>query len=105
MTETEQQTTDAADAGAPEGPERGRRIKVQGVVHSDKMDKTIVVRVDRLVKHPTYKKYVKRRSTYYAHDEANEAEAGDRVEIVQTRPLSKKKRWRLVRVVRKAGVR
>ena len=73
-----------------------------GVVVSDKMDKTIVVRRDVKVKHPLYKKYVRRSTKFVAHDEANQARSGDEVEIVQTRPLSKTKRWRLVRVLREA---
>jgi len=73
-----------------------RRI---GTVKSDKMDKTIVVRVDRKVLHPVYKKYIKRHTTLIAHDESNEAKVGDRVEVVFGRPLSRTKRWRLVRVV------
>jgi small subunit ribosomal protein S17 len=70
-----------------------------GVVVSDKMDKTVVVVVNRLVQHPVYKKYIRRRAKFMAHDEQNTAQIGDRVEIVQARPLSRKKRWRLSRVV------
>ncbi|MDR1296167.1 MAG: 30S ribosomal protein S17 [Deltaproteobacteria bacterium] len=70
-----------------------------GVVVSDKMDKTVVVLVSRLVKHPVYKKYVRRSSKFMAHDELNAARMGDTVEIVQSRPLSRLKRWRLIRVV------
>ncbi len=81
---------------------RGARRVVEGVVVSDGMDKTIVVREDRLVPHPLYGKYVRRKSTYKAHDEGNTAHVGDRVEIVSTRPLSKTKSWRLVRIVRTA---
>jgi small subunit ribosomal protein S17 len=83
--------------------ERGNRKGVVGVVVSDRMDKTITVRVDRLVKHPRYRKFLSRRSKYYAHDEKNEAGVGDTVEIAETRPLSKLKRWRLVRVVTRAA--
>ena len=79
--------------------ERGRRKTVRGIVRSDAMDRTIVVRAERLVKHPRYGKYVRRFSTYKAHDEANEAKIGDRVEIVETRPISKTKSWRLVSVL------
>jgi len=76
---------------------------VLGTVVSDKMDKTITVREERLVKHPVYGKYVRRATVYKAHDETNQAEVGDRVEILFTRPLSKSKSWRLLRIVRKAS--
>ena len=80
-----------------------RRRKVQhGVVTSDKMDKSITVIVERRVKHPLYDKYVRRSTKLHAHDENNEAHVGDRVEIAGTRPLSKLKRFRLVRVTSKA---
>ena len=82
-------------------PRRPRKSQV-GRVASAKMDKTITVVVERLVRHPMYEKYVKRRSRLHAHDENNEAGVGDVVEVMATRPLSKTKRWRLVRVVRKA---
>jgi small subunit ribosomal protein S17 len=72
------------------------------VVKSDKMDKTITVTVERLVKHPRYGKYVRRKSTFMAHNPHNTAREGDLVEIESTRPLSRRKRWRLVRVVRRA---
>ncbi|HAK94787.1 MAG TPA: 30S ribosomal protein S17 [Planctomycetes bacterium] len=83
--------------------ERGRRVAVQGVVTSAKMEKTIVVDVGRLVKHPTFEKYVRRATRFYAHDPRREAHEGDVVEIVETRPLSKTKRWRLARVVKHAA--
>jgi small subunit ribosomal protein S17 len=69
------------------------------------MEKTVVVRVERLVPHPVYKKYVKRRVTYKAHDEKNEYQVGDRVEIVETRPLSRDKRWRVSRLIDRPAVR
>jgi len=75
---------------------------VTGTVVSDKMDKTITVREERMVKHPLYGKYVRRATVYKAHDETNQAETGDRVEILSTRPISKSKHWRLLRVVSKA---
>ena len=78
--------------------------RVIGVVVSDKMDKTIVVKVERFVQHPRFKKYIKRSKKYYAHDEKNEAGVGDTVEIEETRPLSKLKRWRLVRIVRRSAL-
>ena len=75
---------------------------VSGIVTSDKMSKTRRVEINRLVKHPKYKKYVRRRTICYAHDEANESGTGDRVEIIESEPLSKLKRWRLVRVLEKS---
>jgi small subunit ribosomal protein S17 len=88
----------------PEGPEAERRARrvVIGVVTSNAMQKTIVVQVDRLVKHPVFKKYVRRRSVYKAHDAEGVAKKGDRVEIAECRPISKTKRFRLVRVVQKS---
>jgi small subunit ribosomal protein S17 len=74
---------------------------MRGVVKSDKMDKTISVEVERLVKHPHYGKYVRRHSRFLVHDPRNEATEGDVVEIESTRPLSRRKRWRLVRVMRR----
>ena len=82
--------------------ERGLRKTQTGIVISDKMDKTVVVQVDRLVKHPVYKKYVRRRSRFKAHDENNACQRGDRVVIRETRPLSKTKRWRVSQIVEKA---
>ena len=82
--------------------ERNLRKTMIGVVTSDKMDKTIVVTVSDSVKHPLYKKVVKRTYKLKAHDEANEAHVGDTVEVMQTRPLSKDKRYRLVSIVEKA---
>lgn len=72
---------------------------VRGLVVSAKQNKTLVVKVERLVVHPRYKKYVRKFTKYYAHDEENKAQEGDTVEIVQTRPLSKLKRWRLTEIV------
>nr|WP_279287203.1 MULTISPECIES: 30S ribosomal protein S17 [Oscillospiraceae] len=73
-----------------------------GKVVSDKMDKTIVVAIEDNVQHPLYKKIIKRTSKFKAHDEKNECGIGDTVEIMETRPLSKDKRWRLVRIINKA---
>ena len=73
-----------------------------GVVTSDKMDKSIVVAVERRVKHPKYGKFVKKTSKFVAHDEKNECNTGDTVRILETRPLSKLKNWRLVEIVEKA---
>ncbi len=83
--------------------ERGRRKTAIGVVTSDKMQKTIVVQRTTLRRHRRYGKYVKQRTTYVAHDENGSAKIGDTVELMQTRPLSKMKRWRLVRVIAHAG--
>ena len=82
--------------------ERNLRKTRVGIVVSDKMDKTIVVAIEDKVKHPLYKKIVKNTVNFKAHDENNEAGIGDRVEIMETRPLSKDKNWRLVKIVEKA---
>lgn len=78
-----------------------RKTRV-GLVTSNKMDKTVVVAVERKVKHPLYGKFVKKTTKFHAHDEKNECTLGDIVKIMETRPLSKTKRWRLVEVVEKA---
>ncbi len=83
-------------------PVRGLRRTVVGVVTRDKMNKTRRVEIQRLEKHPRYGKYIKRRTICYTHDENNESRNGDTVEIMESRPLSKLKAWRLVRVVKKA---
>ncbi len=72
-----------------------RKRTLVGVVVSNKMDKTVVVEVTRLVKHPLYKKYIRRKKRFMAHDERNEYEIGDRVQIIESRPLSRRKRWRV----------
>lgn len=82
--------------------QRGTRRSRTGIVVSDKMDKTVVVRVDRLVKYKIYKKFIKRKVNCKAHDEANSCCVGDKVLIVETRPLSKDKRWRVSEVLEKA---
>ena len=82
--------------------ERNLRKEKTGVVTSDKMDKTITVTIERRVKHPIYGKFVKTTKKFKAHDEKNDAKAGDIVKISETRPLSKTKRWRLVEVVERA---
>ncbi|HEX8288317.1 MAG TPA: 30S ribosomal protein S17 [Pyrinomonadaceae bacterium] len=74
-----------------------------GVVASDKMTKTVVVRVDRLVKHPIYRKYIRRKKKFMAHDELG-AKIGDKVRIIETRPLSAHKRWRVVEIIQKAEI-
>jgi len=82
--------------------ERGRRRAKQGRVVSDKMDKTVVVLVERRVPHKLYRKIVTRRSKFVVHDPESRCQLGDMVQIVETRPLSKTKRWRVTKVVRKA---
>ena len=89
------------NATGTEAGRRGRRAEKIGIVASDKMEKTIVVRVDRLVKHPKYRRYVRRTSKFMAHDEQG-ATVGDKVRIVETRPLSARKRWRVVEILQKA---
>ena len=92
-------------ATAKENQGRGARKTKVGVVMSDRMDKTVVVRVERVVLDPVYKKYTKRRTTYKAHDERNEYHVGDTVEIIETRPLSKEKCWRVSRLIVRPEVR
>jgi small subunit ribosomal protein S17 len=82
--------------------DRGRRQERRGVVVSDAMDKTIVVKVDTIRAHPRYKKVIRRSTKFHAHDEANTAKVGDLVRIVETRPLSKTKNWRLAEIVEAA---
>jgi small subunit ribosomal protein S17 len=97
---------EAAPAAAPRVDNRTsleRRKVVVGAVVSDKMSKTIVVKVDRRVREEFYKKYVVRSRRFKAHDEKNEAKIGDRVELVSSKPISRDKRWVLRRIVRKAG--
>ncbi len=79
--------------------ERGNKKTQIGVVVSDKMDKTVVVKVDRLVKHPVYNKYIKRSAKYKAHDDDNSCKTGDRVLIVESRPLSKDKCWKVRQII------
>jgi small subunit ribosomal protein S17 len=83
--------------------ERGKRKTLTGVVASDKMDKTVVVVLNRLVLHPDYKKYVRRRTKVTAHDDKNECHIGDKVLLVETRPLSKTKRWRIQKILERAA--
>lgn len=82
-------------------PQRNLRKVKTGVVSSNKMDKTITVKVERKVKHPLYGKFVKKSQGFHAHDEKNECQVGDLVRIMETRPLSKTKRWRLLEIVEK----
>ncbi|MCB0725659.1 MAG: 30S ribosomal protein S17 [Ignavibacteriae bacterium] len=101
---TEEVKTPAVKQEAPAVEEKGRGIRKTrvGKVVSNKMDKSIVVSVERRVKHRLYKKFFKKTTKFMAHDEKNECTIGDTVKIMETRPLSKNKRWRLVEVVQKA---
>ncbi|MFB6273004.1 MAG: 30S ribosomal protein S17 [Salinibacter sp.] len=108
MEQTEEHTDEPLDA--PEGGDdqdeqtldRNDRKERIGVVESAKMDKSITVSVRRQMKHPMYGKYLERSSTFMAHDEEDEAREGDTVRIMETRPLSKHKRWRLVDIIKRA---
>lgn len=82
--------------------ERGSKRTITGIVVSDKMDKTIVVRAERLVKHPVFHKFMRRHVRYKAHDEGNACSVGDKVLIVESRPLSREKRWRMQEILEKA---
>jgi small subunit ribosomal protein S17 len=82
--------------------ERGNKRLITGVVVSDKMEKTIIVRTERLVKHQVFKKYIRRHVKYKAHDERNECKAGDKVLIIESRPISRDKRWRVREILEKA---
>ena len=98
---------DSSTSATPENAEpaaqaRRRRLEKVGLVTSDKMTKTVVVRVERQVRHPKYKRYIRRRTKFMAHDEIG-AHIGDIVRIVETRPLSARKRWRVVEIVQKAN--
>lgn len=82
--------------------QRGNKIAIKGIVVSSKMDKTIVVRAQRLVKHAAFRKYIRRYVKYKAHDEQNRCKVGDKVLIIESRPLSREKRWRMVEILDKA---
>jgi len=82
--------------------QRGNKNTIKGVVVSNKMDKTIVVRAERLVRHAVFHKYIKRYERYKAHDEQNRCQIGDKVLIIESRPLSKDKRWRMLEILEKA---
>lgn len=98
----EQSTPTAESQSASEKLRFKRRLV--GRVTSDKMDKTVVVEVVRYAPHPMYKKYVRTRARYKAHDEKNECKVGDRVELLESRPLSREKRWKVVRVIERAVI-
>ena len=105
MTEATQQNThntQQSGMAPPAARPRGERKVREGLVVSDKMDKTIVVSLEDRVKHPLYGKVIRRTSKVKAHDEANTAGVGDRVRLMETRPLSATKRWRLVEILEKA---
>lgn len=82
--------------------ERNKRREMVGIVVSDKMDKTVSVAVERKTQHPLYKRVLKKTNTFKAHDEENQCNEGDKVRIMETRPLSKTKRWRVVEIIEKA---
>lgn len=103
MAENEENIASETTAAAPQQSKgRAHRSQKVGTVASDKMQKTVVVRVDRLVRHRKYRRYVRRTSKFMAHDELG-ATVGDKVRIVETRPLSARKRWRVVEIVQKAA--
>jgi small subunit ribosomal protein S17 len=98
----EADTQDEADQEEADRPDRNDRKERIGVVESAKMDKSITVSVRRQMKHPMYGKYLERSSTFMAHDEDDEAREGDTVRVMETRPISKNKRWRLVEIIERA---
>ncbi len=100
--ENEQQSNEVATESKSANGERAHRSQKVGAVVSDKMQKTVVVRVDRLVRHTKYRRYVRRTSKFMAHDELG-ATIGDKVRIVETRPMSARKRWRVIEIVQKAA--
>ena len=84
--------------------ERGPQKNLAGTVVSNKMDKTALVLVERLTKHKTYGKYIRRRSKYMAHDPQNQCQIGDKVRIIESRPISKRKRWQVMEILTKANI-
>jgi small subunit ribosomal protein S17 len=105
MAEEEKQVAETEvsnETATPAASRRSRRVQKVGIVASDKMQKTVVVRVDRLVLHRKYRRYVRRTSRFMAHDEVGST-VGDKVRIVETRPLSARKRWRVVEILQKAA--
>ena len=84
--------------------ERGAQKSMAGTVVSNKMDKTALVLVERLTKHKTYGKYIRRRSKYMAHDPQNQCRIGDKVRIIESRPISKRKRWQVMEILTKANI-
>ena len=102
MEEKNELTEAAAGVTAEKTAPKRRRQEKVGLVTSDKMQKTVVVRVERQVRHPKYRRYIRKRSKFMAHDELG-AHIGDTVKIVETRPLSARKRWRVVEILQKAA--
>src|SRR5687767_4211501 len=102
ITESGSGSAAASDAPPQAKANRGNRSQKVGTVASDKMTNTVVVRVDRLVRHRKYRRYVRRTSKFMAHDELG-ATVGDKVRIVETRPMSARKRWRVIEIVQKAA--
>ena len=102
MEQTEEHTEEHTDEPDEPTVDRNDRKERIGVVESAKMDKSITVSVRRQMKHPMYGKYLERSSTFMAHDEEDEAREGDTVRVMETRPISKNKRWRLVEVIERA---
>jgi small subunit ribosomal protein S17 len=100
--ENEQQSSEVATGDQTATVKRAHRSQKVGAVVSDKMTKTVTVRVDRLVRHTKYRRYVRRTSKFMAHDELG-ATVGDKVRIVETRPMSARKRWRVIEIVQKAA--
>ena len=84
--------------------ERGSRKSLAGTVVSNKMEKTALVLVERLTKHRTYGKYIRRRSKYMAHDPQNKCQVGDKVKIIESRPISRRKRWQVIQILSKANI-
>src|SRR6266850_8590870 len=101
-TQAAESTGAGTEANGTDGARRAHRSQKVGSVVSDKMQKTVVVRVDRLVRHMKYRRYVRRTSKFMAHDELG-ATIGDKVRIVETRPMSARKRWRVIEIVQKAA--
>jgi len=97
----ENQTSQNTAQQAPEQSRQRRKVRI-GIVSSNKMNKTITVNVERKIKHPLYGKFLKKTNKFHAHDENNEAGIGDTVRIMECRPLSRTKRWRLVEIIEKA---
>ena len=100
--ETKDTAQSQSEQGAESGKPTGFKRRLVGRVKSDKMDKTVVVQVVRYFRDPVYKKYVRSRTSYKAHDAENSCRAGDRVEIIESRPMSREKRWKVVRVIERA---
>ena len=102
MSELKSDASASASGNGTADGKRAHRSQKVGVITSDKMQKTVVVRVDRLVRHTKYRRYVRRTSKFMAHDELG-ATVGDKVRIVETRPMSARKRWRVIEIVQKAA--